>query len=650
MHIVYKNNRATISVLLVLSLFIASVYGIVKTQDSNAMPVTGFNPGLIIDDSVFTNRNSMNTAQIQVFLNSKVPICDTWGTQTSEFGGGTRAQWAATRGYSPPFTCLKDFSEGGKTASQIIYDLAQEFAVNPQVLIVLLQKEQALVTDTWPIPASSQYRTATGYGCPDAAPCDAQYYGLTNQLRWSATMFRAIMNDSPTWYTPYILGNNYVQWSANSACGGTTINIQNRATKALYNYTPYQPNQAALNSWPGLGDSCSAYGNRNFYQYFKEWFGNTTGPDYAATFKTPVLYADEALTQVVPKAGSKYIVAPNQLLYTQLEATNTGRGIWNNMTNIGTSNIRDRLSPFQSSAWPGPKRPAGLVAQPVAPNEVGKFNIKLTAPNETGVYNESFGIVQDGVAWMDDTVSFTIQIATPAQSPTSYTLHQMTPGQELQSGQSIISKDTYSLLNLREDGVISLQTDSQIKWTSPSAGAGAKLVMQMDGNLVLYGKSGNAVWDSGTAGNNTSSVFVQEDGNLVVYSSSGSALWSTSTSLGISHFQFPHDAIYKSEVIYSGQVLQSLNRSYTLALQTDGNLVLYNSTRAIWASNTVGSNAQKLVMQPDGNLVLYSKNGTALWSSNTAGKSTSAFYVQKDGNLVIYNTVGPTWASRTSGL
>ena len=260
-----------------LALFLGVIFTVpgVTANIANASPVVGFNAGRIIDDGVFTNTNSMNAGQIQAFLNSKVPTCETWH--------------APGYGQNPPFTCLKDFSENGRSAAQIIYDTAQEFQINPQVLIVLLQKEQGLVTDTWPLPV--QYRSATGYGCPDTAPCDSQYYGLTNQIRWSGRMFRAIMNNSPTWFTPYVLGDNYIRWSPNSSCGGSTVNIQNRATQALYNYTPYQPNQSALNAGYGMGDSCGAYGNRNFYLYFTGWFGST--------YFTPVTKCDSKVEAVV---------------------------------------------------------------------------------------------------------------------------------------------------------------------------------------------------------------------------------------------------------------------------------------------------------------------------------------------------------------
>jgi hypothetical protein len=265
-----------VNVSILILLFIV-IQMILPTRQANAASATSFNAGNIISDSIFTNNKSMDVNQIQNFLNSKVPNCDTNGTQRSEFGSGTRAQWAATRGNYPPFTCLKDYKENGIGAAQIIHNVSQQYQINPQVLIVLLQKEQGLVTDTWPMP--NQYRSATGYGCPDTAPCNVQYYGLTNQISWSAKMFHSIMIQSPNWYTPYTVGNNNIKWNPSNSCGSGSVVIKNLATAALYSYTPYQPNQAALNAGYGTGDSCSAYGNRNFYLYFNDWFGSTYSPE-----------------------------------------------------------------------------------------------------------------------------------------------------------------------------------------------------------------------------------------------------------------------------------------------------------------------------------------------------------------------------------
>ncbi len=256
-------------------------WGVYYLRQAGARSAQGFDPGNIMSDTVMSDYRTMTVEQIQAFLNSKVPHCDTYGQGLSPWwapdynksGKTERWEWGQYREGVKTFTCLKDYKDSaGRSAAQLIYDKAHKYKINPQVLIVLLQKEQNLVLDTWPMQV--QYKTATGYGCPDTAPCDSQYYGLENQLDWSAKMFRAILNRSSGWYTPYRLGINNIRWNPNPACGTSQVNIGNLATVALYSYTPYRPNQAALNAGYGSGDGCSAYGNRNFYLYFTDWFGN----------------------------------------------------------------------------------------------------------------------------------------------------------------------------------------------------------------------------------------------------------------------------------------------------------------------------------------------------------------------------------------
>ena len=80
---------------------------------------------------------------------------------------------------------------------------------------------------------------------------------------------------NPTNYSYRAGITNYILYHPYNNCGARSVYIQNGATAALYNYTPYVPNTAALNSGYGTGDGCSAYGNRNFFSYFTDWFGST---------------------------------------------------------------------------------------------------------------------------------------------------------------------------------------------------------------------------------------------------------------------------------------------------------------------------------------------------------------------------------------
>ncbi|GGH37521.1 hypothetical protein [Microbacterium album] len=227
--------------------------------------LSGFTPGNIISDTVFYARSTMTETQIQTFLNERVPRCD------------------------PGYTCLKDFRQttpsraadaycgayqGGanETAARIIHKVAQACAINPQVLLVMLQKEQSLVTHHW--PSDWRYTWAMGMACPDTAACDARYAGFFNQVYGAARQMQIYAKDSYfNWYPVGRTSN--VRYHPDASCGSAPVHIENQATASLYYYTPYQPNRAALNAGYGEGDACSSYGNRNFYNYFTDWFGST---------------------------------------------------------------------------------------------------------------------------------------------------------------------------------------------------------------------------------------------------------------------------------------------------------------------------------------------------------------------------------------
>ena len=243
-------------------------------SEVDAASTAGFDPGYIISDYQMSNYNSMSEADIQRFLTSKNSCPNTNYNYYLSLSANGKYTWHWANGH---FVCLSEerFGDGevigsGDTAAHIIWQAAQDYRINPQVLIVLLQKETSLITD--PIPNNGDYRKATGYGCPDTAPCSSQYYGFKNQVRKAAALFRTVLDGG---WTNYPLGNNYVQYNPNAACGGSVVNIRSLATSALYRYTPYQPNAGALAAGHGTA-YCGAYGNRNFYLYFEDWFGGIT--------------------------------------------------------------------------------------------------------------------------------------------------------------------------------------------------------------------------------------------------------------------------------------------------------------------------------------------------------------------------------------
>lgn len=404
-----------------LLLFIVAAVTVSLLHHTPAHAVTGadWNAGSIVDDSIFYNNTTMSTADIQNFLNSKVATCDTNGSQSAAdlgYPNMTHAQYAASKGWpGPPYVCLKDYMQvpqsssivdnysgstpaGAISAAQIIKNAADSYSINPRALIVTLQKESLnLIYDTWPL--QSQYKNAMGYGCPDTAPCDPSYAGFYNQINNAAYQFN-LYHQNPNNYRYKPFQTNSVYYNPNSGCGASNVNIQTYATAGLYNYTPYQPNQAALDNLYGSGDGCSAYGNRNFWRIFNDWFGATHGPDYQWQVVSQNYYTDAtktaAATSDIPPGGSIHLV---------LKAKNTGNATWSNTTNpIHLATLpADTNSPFCVQAWLSCNRPAQLQEASVAPGGVGTFEFDVANPtNASGVYRLYVSLVAEGKAWFNN--------------------------------------------------------------------------------------------------------------------------------------------------------------------------------------------------------------------------------------------------------
>ena len=254
-----------------LFVFLAQKFGKME-NNTNAANLANFQAGYIISDYQMTDYTSMTEGEIQNFLWSKGRCYNTnfsgVGTRVNYFSDHTPpTTWHVSNGHT---VCLAEENMNGESAAHIIWQAAQDYHINPKVLIVLIQKETGLITD--PIPNSWDYQRTAGYGCPDTAACSEKYYGFKNQVRNAARLFRIVMDGNSSYYP---IGYNNIRYSPNPDCGSSVVYIQNLATSALYRYTPYQPNAGALAAGYGTAP-CGAYGNRNFYSYFEDWFGYIT--------------------------------------------------------------------------------------------------------------------------------------------------------------------------------------------------------------------------------------------------------------------------------------------------------------------------------------------------------------------------------------
>ncbi len=257
------------SVAVIAAMLLTAIAAVALPTTASAATPNGddFQAGLIVTNQNFFNYNAMTIGEIQTFLNKVGP---------SNCNGCLRKYTANTydRDGNPKRCPDPVVGKENVTAAEMIYDVAQACHINPMTLLVILQKETSLVT--LKAPESWRYQRAMGYACPDSAPCNTDYYGLFIQLYSAASQLQWYGNpDSPfKWYP--VNDKSYIKYHPKSSCGVRGITIKNKATAALYYYTPYTPNKAALANITGTGDKCSSYGNRNFWRLWNQWFGDPT--------------------------------------------------------------------------------------------------------------------------------------------------------------------------------------------------------------------------------------------------------------------------------------------------------------------------------------------------------------------------------------
>lgn len=643
----------------ILVAIFATIGTVATSQATQAANKSDFNPGYIIDDSIFYNSLSMDPSQIQAFLLSKNPNCDYDGTQPASDWGRpdlTHAQLAqyireGTNGYTknssyhaPPYRCLTKYVQdtpqmeaasglcelieaGRRTAAQIISAVGKACGINPQVLVILLQKEQSLVTDTWPL--NLQLRNATGFACPDTAPCDPAYEGLFYQVYYAARQFK-VYQAYPNNYNYRAGRNNNIYWHPDlSRCGSSTVYIQNQATAGLYIYTPYQPNQAALDNLYGLGDGCSSYGNRNFWRMFTDWFGATKGPAYAWKEDTPTKYYTDDSKQTQVDYNN---IGRGQYFYVEYTVRNTGYQIWKKGTVLLG---RNSSSPFCTSEWVACSRAAVVNrTSDVNPGESVTFGAWMRSPLVTGDYRIEWNLLIENVSWFADIGSHQNIKVTTTQNRGSLTQQKTF----MRRGDNLYSPDSNTILSLRNTGELAVY--SYGKKVHTVASGVHQLRQQLDGNLVAYSSTGAVRWAIGDG--QPRSLTITNDGlhySLTQENSIPIASWDIENG-GVKAY------LPANQVLFNGHYVQSEDKRYKLILQGDGNLVQYGPRGALWA---VGANkGEYLIQQGDGKLVLYDYNGRPLWASTlwVADGAMSTTYVQGDGNIVTYLNYRPLWALR----
>ncbi len=294
--------KKQISTLLSIVFIFSALFnaGVVHAQES-IMP--GFDPNKLIEDRVFSDTQTFGGPEgIQTFLQSKNSVL---ANTSPDFIAKLK---------EPISTLVKQTVEDPqptlsrqRTAAELIWDASKSAGINPQVILVTLNKEQSLITGRQTATPEQLQRAldfSMGFGCPDSQPCGDIYRGFYSQLfggldtennRYLGAA-RSLMKSfsTPGGRGPLFNGTTSHVGDVitlDNTLGGyagvlpqQSITLSNAATAALYRYTPHVFN-----------------GNYNFWKFFISWFRYANG--------TLIKLSSDNNTYMIQN-GSRYKVLP----------------------------------------------------------------------------------------------------------------------------------------------------------------------------------------------------------------------------------------------------------------------------------------------------------------------------------------------------
>lgn len=648
-----------------------------------------FNKNLVMADSIFNASGTMSATQIDSWLNSHY---------------GSASCISTNHGFKAPepigYSSASGFKYGGDvTAGTIIYNASRVYALNPRAVLATLEKEESLVSGGSGCN-TLRYASAVGYGCPDSGgsynysgfelysingkkvtsvrgTCvkSSKYVGFSRQVIYAVWQLkfgqqRAVGNvnwnvqvrnfphsgnswdnsDDPFFcygapYSGFMTAGNWANGGSGSGCtathnydgkytiDSTVVSMNSGATASLYTYTPH------------------ISGNQSFFNIYTGWFGSTSFA-WAAS-PTLALYTDSGrsnpISNISDSSGATY--------YVTLTAKNTGSSTW-----IGGSTqiAKINASSFANGSWIDTSHPVRLNESSVAPNSTGHFYFSITLPNIDGSYSETFQLVERGSngGWMQGS---TFTISATVSNPYNGKITGNSTFQNSDYTGSINIAKTWLVASQEVYVKLTAKNVGQNGWTSSAqvgAPGGVDSPFCKNGDWIDCqhpARVSPATVSTGSSGAfqfpmkapNSSQLYNQQF-QLVQRGLGGGWMPGGKFSELVRVYATTPSQMTSGQYFYYITKLASSSGVYRLTLQHDGNLVLYHSAKAIWASHTNGKPITFLTMQGDGNLVLYG-GGKAYWSSHTNGGHNPRLAIQNDGNMVVYSGSKPVWSTHTNG-
>lgn len=395
--------------------------------------------GNLIADHNFDSSSSMSALAIDTWLNTTY---------------GSTSCISTNHGFSSPepigYTPTRNYSYGSAvSAGKVIHDASFVFGINPQVLLVMLEKEESLVSGSVGCN-SNKYATAVGYGCPDGGSLQSYTYTnghdigtlpsplfFLNNLAVTATTGSVCTSSaSKTGFSEQVIHAAWLlKWSKERAEGNVNWNIQlsdypipgaiwdnsddpttcysgpmtvgNFKRCQSYAQPVYFDSSLNIDGSNVLlsnGATASLYtytphflGNDNFVKIYTSWFGSPSDY-YDENQATVSAFSNNIKGQTV----STDSISANQRYWIVVSFRNNGSTVW---SNTGSNPIRltvqeNSPSIFKDASWISDYRVTTMDQSLVGPGNIATFSFWYDAPLVGHVSDTAthFGLVAESLS------------------------------------------------------------------------------------------------------------------------------------------------------------------------------------------------------------------------------------------------------------
>jgi hypothetical protein len=284
------------------------------------------------------------------------------------------------------------------------------------------------------------------------------------------------------------------------------------------------------------------------YSWFNDWgvyFDIGVKPGYKLSFAGQSAYPSILAGQT----GSGYVQYKNEGALPWYDDDSVGTATpGTKPLHLATNNPLNRASLFGTSWGVGKNRPStnfafvylanGTTLAPdqniVQPGQIVRFNINFNVPVGTtpNPYYEYFIPILEGGSALNDVGTYlgvNVTLPPPVPGPNQF-IEVLNAGQSLRTDQTLISQDGRYRLVMQSDGNLVLYSPARPIWYTSTWGKPInRLDVQTDSNLVLYDAQNRYYWNSATYGRGGTKLVMQNDGNLVLYTATGVPVWYTNT-------------------------------------------------------------------------------------------------------------------------